>query len=303
MATIALELVPPFLAVAELGSFSAAATRLGMEKSSVSRAVARLEDTVGARLFLRTTRRVALTEAGQAVCDRLRGPYASLDAAAREVLDTASSPRGRIAVTAPPDFADAVLADMLALFVRRHPQVEVDLHLSGQVVDLVANKLDAAVRFAPKRLKDSALRARKLASPEIGLFAARSHVEARGTPETLEEAANHTWVALRSIREFPAIGPDGPTVLELKARVTCDEMSFVHHALLRGVGIGLIPVYLAETDLRAGRLVQLLPRWSFPCVGMWFVTHAATKPSRATAAFLECLTEVLASRPSAFRPA
>ena len=104
MATIPLDLIPPFLAVAELGSFSTAAKRLGVEKSSVSRAVARLEQGVGDRLFLRTTRRVSLTDAGRSVRDRLREPHANLDAALRAVLDTASQPRGRIVVTTAVDF-------------------------------------------------------------------------------------------------------------------------------------------------------------------------------------------------------
>jgi DNA-binding transcriptional LysR family regulator len=90
-------------------------------------------------------------------------------------------------------------------------------------------------------------------------------------------------------------------MIKPEGRITCDEMGFVHQAILHGVGIGMLPVFLAEADVREGRLVQVLPRWSFPTVAIWFVTHAATKPSRATEAFRECLVEVLASRPSAFR--
>src|SRR3954453_12367798 len=100
MASIPIDIVPPFLAVAELGSFSYAADRLGVEKSSISRAVARLEDAVGNRLFLRTTRRVSLTGAGQAASDRLRGTFDKLDAAMKGVLETAREPRGRIVLTA-----------------------------------------------------------------------------------------------------------------------------------------------------------------------------------------------------------
>ena len=136
MATIPLDLIPPFLAVAELGSFSTAAKRLGVEKSSVSRAVARLEQGVGDRLFLRTTRRVSLTDAGRSVRDQLREPHANLDAALRAVLDTASQPRGRIVVTTAVDFGAAILAEALARFVRRHPHVEVDVRASGQYLDL-----------------------------------------------------------------------------------------------------------------------------------------------------------------------
>src|SRR4051812_48505087 len=104
MATIPLDLIPPFLAVAELGGFSSAGKRLGVEKSSISRAVARLEEAVGDKLFLRTTRRVSLTEVGQSVRDRLREPHANLDAALTSVLENARAPRGRLVVTAPADF-------------------------------------------------------------------------------------------------------------------------------------------------------------------------------------------------------
>src|ERR1700758_1663762 len=119
MATMSLDLVAPFLAVAERGSFSAAPASMGVEKSSVSRAVARLEDAIGGRLFHRTTRRVSLTDLGTSVRDRLRAPYDGLDAAVREVAQLSTAPRGRIALTCAADFGAVVLTEALARFARQ----------------------------------------------------------------------------------------------------------------------------------------------------------------------------------------
>ncbi len=299
MTTIGLELVPPFLAVAELGSFSAAAGRLGIEKSSVSRAVTRLEDAIGERLFSRTTRRVALTDAGQSMRDRLREPYSTLDAALRAHLDENRSPRGRVVLTAPPDFAVTILSDAVTRFGRRHPHVEVDVRISNHYVDLVAENIDAAVRLAARPLKDSGLRVRKLADSTLGMFGSRSLVEARGLPQNLDEANGLPWIGFRPMRELPVKGPDGAAAgkITMPGRLSCDDMGFMFQACLRGAGLAMLPFFLAETELREGRLVQILPRWTLPLVPMWFVMPGGQKPSRATDALRECISEVLATNP------
>jgi DNA-binding transcriptional LysR family regulator len=301
MTTIGLELLPPFLAVTELGSFSAAAARLGVEKSSVSRAVARLEHAVGERLFVRTTRRVALTNAGQAMRDRLREPYDNLDAAMTAHLLGARSPRGKVVLTAPPDFGLTVLSEALVRFGRRFPHVEVDVRLSNQYVDLVSNKVDFALRMALRSLKDSSLKARKLADCAVGIFASRSYVEARGVPQTPDEARLHPCVVLRGVRELRMHGPDGAIDLPLQGRLTCDDMSFVHHAVLHGAGLGMLPHFLADADVREGRLVQLFSRWTMQAATLWFLTPAKQKPTRATEALRETISELMAARPASFR--
>jgi len=297
MTTISLDLVPQFLAVAELGSFSAAAARLGVDTSSVSRAILRFEEGVGERLFVRTTRRVALTATGQTVRDRLREPYANLDAALKAVLDTASQPRGRIVVTAPVDFAGSILTEALARFVRQHPHVEVDVRVSGQYLDLVSEGIDAAIRIATRSLGDSTLKARKLGKLEVGVFAAPTYLESRGAPRTPEDARSHVWVTFPPFRNLRFQGPGGVVRLKTDGRVVCDEMTFVLHAVLHGAGLGVLPMFLADSDVRQGRIVPVLPRWTLSGGDIWFLTPATgQKTSRAVASLRECITEVLAAR-------
>jgi DNA-binding transcriptional LysR family regulator len=295
MTTISLDLVPPFLAVAELGSFSAAAARLGVEKSSVSRAVARLEDAVGQPLFVRTTRRVSLTDVGIAARDRLREPHAGLEAALKTVADIASTPRGRIVLTAPIDFGSVVLTEAIGRFVRQHPQVEVDLRLSSRFFDLVSDGVDAAIRISPLRLRDSAVKARKIGEVAVGIFAAPSYVEARGIPGSLEEARSRTWIVFPPLREVRMRGPDGVTALRIEGRVVCNELLFVRQAVMHGIGLGLLPRFLVDEDVRRGLLVPVLPRWMIDGVPIWFLTLPG-KPPRAVEALREILVEVMASR-------
>jgi DNA-binding transcriptional LysR family regulator len=297
MTTISLDLVPPFLAVAELGSFSAAAARLGVEKSSVSRAVARLEDGVGDKLFLRTTRRVSLTDAGQAVRDRLREPHANLDAALKAVLETAASPRGRLVVTAPADFAGAVLSEALVRFGRRHPHVEVDVRISNQFFDLVKDGIDAAIRITVTRLVDSTSKVRRLGELNVGVFAAPSYAEARGGPRSPEEARSHPWVLFPAYRELVFRGPGGAVRFKPEGRLSCNEMTTVLSAVVHGAGLGMLPLFLADADLRQGRLVQFLSRWTVSGGHMWFVTPATRQRTAPLVdALRECITDVLVAR-------
>jgi DNA-binding transcriptional LysR family regulator len=297
MATISLDLVPPFLAVAELGSFSAAASRLGVEKSSISRAIARLEHEVGDRLFLRTTRRVSLTDAGQSVRDRLAEPHANLDAALKAVLETARQPRGKLVVTAPVDFASAILSEAIIRFGRRHPHVEVDVRLSGQYLDLVSAGIDVALRIASRKLTDSTLKARKLGELKVGIFAAPSYAESRGVPRSAEEARSHAWVVFPSFREMTLHTPGGAVKVRATGRVLCDEMTFALSAVLHGAGLGLLPTFLAEPEVRQGRLVQVLPKVVRSAGDIWFLTPATgKKTAQAVETLRACVSEVLTAR-------
>ncbi len=297
MPTISLDLIPAFLAVAELGSFSAAAARLGVEKSSVSRAIVRLEDAVGDRLFLRTTRSVALTDAGQAVRDRLREPHANLQGALESVMDAASSPRGQIVVTAPVDFGAAVLADAIARFHRRFPHVDVEVRLSNQFLDLTTAGVDAAIRMAGRRMNDSSLKARHLGTARTGVFAAPSYAEARGVPRTPEEAKAHQWVVFRPIRNLRFDGPDGVTRYTQEGRLMSDDMAFSHSAVLHGCGLGVLPYFLVDQDIRHGRLIHLLQRWDVTGAELWFLSHAKPRAAAQTVDRLrESVAEVLSAK-------
>jgi DNA-binding transcriptional LysR family regulator len=232
--------------------------------------------------------------------DRVREAYAGLDAALKSVLDTADSPKGKITVTAPADFAGTILCEALARFYRHCPQVEVDVRLSSNYVDLVASNVDVAIRFASRQLKDSSLRAKKLARVTVGMFAARSYIEARGMPRDLEDAKHHAWIALRHLHAVPLRGPDGPVRWSMPPRIVCDEVSFTSDAIFSGLGLGLLPCFLAESGLRDGRLVQVLTRYSIDPMSMWFITHAGVRRAQVTDGLRAALVDVMSARPSVF---
>src|SRR5580692_5428171 len=141
--------VAAFVRVAEDGGFTAAARALGVPKSTVSRALARLERALDVRLVQRTTRSFALTDAGRAYYERVRGAVAQVAEASADVTDRSDNPRGTIRITAPVDLGEAFLAAAIVAFVEKHPDVQFDVSLTARVVDLVAEGFDLALRASP----------------------------------------------------------------------------------------------------------------------------------------------------------
>ncbi|HEX4338025.1 MAG TPA: LysR family transcriptional regulator [Polyangiaceae bacterium] len=251
--------IPLFVRVVEAHSFTAAAEALGREKSSVSRAIARLEGDLGVRLLQRTTRKLALTEAGQAFYERVRTSVTGVDEAASAVRELGSEPRGVIRATAPPDSHIFGLGEALAQFVERYPQIHIDLSLSSRAVDLVAEGFDLAVRAG--RLTDSSLVARRVGSTDLALFASPRYLAARGRPKTLADLASHDMLFFRTRGQatWTLTGPDGhPVTIELHGKLTGDDMSFLTRAAAGGAGIALIPAIHARGPAERGELELVL---------------------------------------------
>lgn len=292
-ATIGLPLLELFVTVADTGSFSAAAARLGTSKSSVSRGVAQLESQIGAQLVHRTTRRVALSTAGSALYQRSAPLLGALRHALGSVPEREAEPSGELRITAPNDFGAIFLSEMLPAFVRRHPAVRVDVRLSNRHVDLIAEGYDLALR-ALGRMNDSSLIVRRLDDVEIQLFAAPSYLARRGLPRTPAEAAGHDWVLFRDSwpgREFGVLG---------RARLVGDDFAFIRAALRAGGGIGPLPTFLAHADVQAGALVRVLPRHSAPGRRKFVLLYPrARHVPRKVLAFRDFLLQTLAARPLA----
>lgn len=263
MATMTdLNQVATFVRVVEAGSFTAAALVLGLPKSSVSRAVARLEDELGVRLLQRTTRSLHLTDTGRAFYERSRSALASLDEAAGHAADEGASPRGTVRLTAPIDIGIFDLAETLAEFLAAHPAIRVELSLTGRYVDLVAEGFDLAIRGG--ELEDSSLVARKVGEGDFGLFASPSYLARRGTPVTVAELATHDFVLQRGragVARMHLTDAEGNVhVVEPHGPVEVDELLFVRQAIEAGIGIGLLPVSVQPRCAKAGSvLVPVLP--------------------------------------------
>lgn len=256
--------VAAFVRVVHDGSFTGAAKAMGLPKSSVSRSVAQLEQDLGVRLLHRTTRKIALTDAGAAFYERVARALVDIDEATAAASDMQAALRGTVRVTAPVDFAAAVLAPIVARFVRTHPTIHVDLALSGRVVDLVSEGFDLAVRAGP--LRDSSLVVRRVGSLESALYATPRYLERKGTPKKVEDLASHEAVLFRAPsgrQEMTLESPRGEKrSIVMTGPISCDDLSFAKRAVTSHGGIGLLPRFLCAKEEASERLVRVLPEWA-----------------------------------------
>ena len=284
--------VSTFVHVADGGGFTAAARALGVPKSTVSRALVRLERKLGVRLVQRTSRSLALTDAGKAYYERVRGAVASVSDATADVVDMGTEPRGTIRITAPGDLGQALVAGVVAAFSRQYPQVVFEVSLTSRVVDLVAEGFDLGIRASP--LRDSSLVVRKLGEASLGLFASPEYLEHRGTPTRVADLATHEFVTFSSMSlgsTLPLHGPDGEEKVEVHGSIASDDLGFVRRVVSAGAGIGLVPLFFSDCaaqDELAG-LRRVLPQWTLRGAGVSIVAPSARQEPRRVKLFREAL--------------
>ena len=257
-----------FVAVAETGGFTSAAERLGISTAQVSRQVAALETRLAVKLFYRTTRKVTITEPGQIYYSHCRQLLDSLDEAERAVTDLHQTPRGRLRMTAPVTYGEREIAPLVAAFMTRYPELEVNLTLTNQMLDLVADSYDLAIRLG--HLEDSSLIAKRLSSRSNHVCAAPAYLEARGTPRTLAELDRHN--CLRGTPDHWRFKESGRSrSVRVSGSLRCNSGWALVDAALRGIGIIQLPDYYVQTHLDAGRLVPLLEACRPPDEGIWAI--------------------------------
>jgi DNA-binding transcriptional LysR family regulator len=286
-----------FAALIEAGSFTAAAQRLGMTKSRVSQHLLALEAELGVTLVLRTTRRMALTAAGEQFhADTLR----LLDDA-RTAIARASSvrgtPSGLLRITAAGDYGPAVIAPALASFRRAHPQIEADLVVTDRIADPIAEHFDLSIRVG--WLRDSSLRAARLSSFRQYLIAAPAYLAERGVPAHPRDLARHDWIALSALRSplrwtFSARNGTRTTV-RLHAAMQANSTLAVHALVRAGAGLSVLPDYLVDDDLRTSRLVHVLAAQRLAEGGI-FAVYPGREPPAKVRAFIEHLRGHFAAR-------
>jgi DNA-binding transcriptional LysR family regulator len=285
--------VATFVRVAQGGGFTAAAKGLGVPKSTVSRAVARLEGVLGVRLVHRTTRALALTDAGRSYFERVRGAVAGLADASADVVDMGTEPRGTIRITAPVDLGQLLLADVIARFVEKYPQVHFEVSLTGRVVDLVAEGFDMAVRASP--LHDSSLVVRKLGSADLGVYASRTYLKAHGTPQRVADLEGHAFVGFRPMTNGAPLtlaGPDGTEQFDTHPHIVVDDLLFLHRLIAAGSGIGFLPLFFSAacaTRREKDDLVRVLPEHALRSGPMALVAPSARQEPRRVKLFREFL--------------
>lgn len=285
-----------FVAVAEAKGISAAAKKLGLPKSSVSRALAALESELGVQLMHRTTRQVSLTSAGSSLFERASPQLRALASTVAEISDDEDAPSGMLRVTAPVDFGVVVLAELIAKFTARYPAVSVDVTLTNALVDLVAERFDLAVRLSGRRLKDSSLIARQICPLQMQLFASVQYLGRRGTPRTIDDLEGHSWATLRGLEKLELTSSEDTVVVSPKGAIKCDDMFFLREITVAGGGIALLPTFLAEPRVATGELVRVLPRYVVASGAVWLVHPSARNVPAKVVAFREFVTEQLRAR-------
>lgn len=283
-----------FVTVVDEGSFSAAARTLGVPRSAVSQAVSGLEAELRVRLLNRSSRAMTLTEAGAALHRRAGPALRTIDEAALEVTDREGPVRGLVRLTAPVEVGARLLEPVLSAFLTRNPQVRVELTLTSKVLDLTEDGIDLAVRGGP--LHDESVIARPLGGAmghqAAGLYAAPAYVAAHGVPRRLQDLTTHATVAVRAGRgrvTWRLVGPRGAVSLELKPQLTVDTWGYALRAALSGVGVTLLPDFLAADEVRPGRLVPVLRGWSLPETSLSLVYSSRRYVPRAVAAVRDAL--------------
>jgi DNA-binding transcriptional LysR family regulator len=251
-----------FTKVVETKSFTGAADALGLPKSTVSRKLAQLEERLGVRLVQRTTRKLALTEIGEAYYERCSRIVADIAAAEQLVTDMQSTPRGRLRVTASVDFSTRFLGEIVAEFLAQHPEINVELEATDRVVDLIEDGFDLAVRFG--QMPESTLIARKLCNLHLILCASPAYLARRGAPQTVEELDEHDHVLFTPMsrnQTWTLANGDASYEFGRPARLATNNYGAVVDVARAGGGIALISEFMVTEEIQNGQLVRVLPDW------------------------------------------
>ena len=248
-----------FVRVVQSGSFSEAARALNLTPSAVSKQVSRLEDRLGARLINRTTRRLGLTEEGQAFFERAQRILADVSEAEQAVTQLHGAPRGTLKLNAPVVFGRMHIAPLLPGFIAQHPEMRVDFTVNDRYVDLLEEGLDLVVRIG--ELKDSSLIARRLATNRRLLVATEDYLAKHGTPEQPSDLLKHNclvYLYRQQRNNWQFDGPNGPETVEVRGNLEANNAEVILELTRAGHGIALMPTWLVGECLRKGHLKQVM---------------------------------------------
>jgi len=282
------------VAVVDAGSFIGAAEPLGMSKAAVSRHVSDLENRLGVRLLQRTTRRLSLTDEGQAFYARSKDALALVDEAETEIRSRSSEASGVVRVNAPQTFGVLHLGPLWGGFMDANPRVSLEVTLSDRLVDVVDEGFDLAIRIAT--LPNSTLVSKKLASTRVMLCAAPAYLERVGTPDHPADLALHQVIAYSywsGRDEWTFTGPEGVVSVKTRARLYANNGDTCLAAALSGQGIILQPSFLVAEDVRAGRLVELMPEYRSIELGIYAVYPTRKQLALKVRRLIDYLAEAL----------
>ncbi len=284
-----------FVTLVEAGGFSAAARLRGVTQSAISRRIAALEDRLGVRLLVRSTRRLRLSESGRNFYERCRGLLADLEEAEREVVASGGSTRGVLRLTAPPAFARHAILPRLGAFTRRYPEISVQLMLAERYVDLAEEGFELAIRL-PTPGTSPGLIATRLSSFRMVVCCAPAYLQGRAAPAHPVDLAQHACLvqsatATQDVWTFR--GPHGPQPVRVGGPLRTNDIEALCVAALGGLGIAMLPSFVVEGDLASGALQPLLEEFAPPRIKVWAVYHERRHLSPRVRVFLDWLVASL----------
>ncbi len=289
-----------FSQVVEYGGFSAAERVLGISKSRLSRRLSELEASLGVRLLQRSTRKLALTEAGQLFYQRCRAMLEEAQAAVSVVQQMRASPRGTVRVSVPVTVSQTLLSSILPEFMHRYPEVRIVMRVTNRVVDLYEDSVDVALRVRSEPPENANIVVRPLWRTEQMLVGAPSLLSQNSpplVPSDLERFETLDTPSSDGRHVFHLIAPDGQRYThEHEPRLVTADLLTIREAVLAGVGIAALPGMLYGAALRSGRLSPVMPGWTLPVPQLYavFVSRQGMVP--AVRAFVDYLVEMLDER-------
>lgn len=282
-----------FVRVVADGSFSAAARRLRVSSAAVGKQIQLLEGWLGTRLFDRTTRRLRLTEAGEAFHERCIRILEDLEEAQRAAGALQAQPKGRLRISSPVSFSTLHLGGLLAGFLNAYPDISVEMELNDRMVDLVEEGFDLAIRIGD--LPDSNLAARLIGRSRFVLCAAPDYLKRKGVPKRPADLLKHDCVEYAlGLQEWHFTSPSGKSEsVAVAARLRANNGAMLNAAVTEGFGVLYVPSFIASRDLEAGRLIPLLPSYKTKEIGIYALYPAGRHVPAKVRVFIDFAIEFL----------
>ncbi len=282
-----------FIKVADTKSFTGAARQLGMPTTTVSAKIARLEQRLGVTLFRRTTRKISLTEAGERYYAHCAPALKAVERAEAALRNDIAEPSGPLRLTAPPDIAQMLLGPVLEVYLQRYPKVEPDLYVTNSFVDLVADKIDLAIRIGP--LENSSLVVRKFTTGRLSLWAAPSYVAQHGLPQRARDLDNHRLIWLRTRQKTLDLSTSGGDRITLGSTgwLDVDDLQTLRQYVHSGLGIGTLPEFDFPRGHASSELTPVLPAYQTDAFSAVFAYPKQSFVPITVRSFIDTALEVM----------
>ncbi|GAA3922989.1 LysR family transcriptional regulator [Litoribacillus peritrichatus] len=246
-----------FVEVVDQNGFTAAAKRLGLPKSNVSRRISQLEDSLGVKLLERTSRSVAMTEVGEVVYERSKQNIRDLQETESLIPELQNNPRGRLRIEAPGEFGIYFMGSVIGEFSMLYPDIDIHCETVFEEGNIIEDKIDLAIRASLGNLPDSSFIARKISEPTRGLYASPHYLNRHGTPKTVEDLADHDLIENAQGPTWRFEGENGPFDIQLNSRIRSNSVTMKRDAMIAGAGISILPDLMAREAVQLGQLVKV----------------------------------------------